>query len=249
MHALKRCDWLALRQGAGKGRKVLYVWDRAGIDFRYWQKAKEQGIYFLSREKENMRLEVIAALPFEQSRPCNEGVLRDELVVTAQGVSLRRIVYRDTVSGVEYVYLTTNLKLPPGLLALLYKRRWDIEKAFDETENRFEENKAWASSANAKRIQALLICLTYNLCLLLEGQLAEDEHLQNQPELTRRTQRQAALTAELAKQHLPLPFAYRVLQRLTQRGVKLLRWIRNHLYSERSWLEATALLRCVYARL
>ena len=34
MRALKRMDIDTLRQGAPKGRKVLYVWDRAGIDFQ-----------------------------------------------------------------------------------------------------------------------------------------------------------------------------------------------------------------------
>jgi hypothetical protein len=57
MPALKRQDTLTLRQGAAKGSKVLYVWDRAGIDFPQWFKWKESGIYFLSREKENMKLE------------------------------------------------------------------------------------------------------------------------------------------------------------------------------------------------
>jgi hypothetical protein len=62
MRALKRQDIVALRQGAAKGRKVLYIWDRAGIDFRQWFKWKESGIYFLSREKENMKLEIVALL-------------------------------------------------------------------------------------------------------------------------------------------------------------------------------------------
>jgi hypothetical protein len=33
IHALKRLDNQTLRQSAPKGRKVLYVWDKAGIDF------------------------------------------------------------------------------------------------------------------------------------------------------------------------------------------------------------------------
>jgi len=105
MHALKRCDWPALRLGAPKKRKVLIVWDRAAIDFRYWSKAKENGIYFLSREKENMRLEVIGVNPIDRTLPCNENVLRDELMATSQGVAVRRIIYRDAVTGVEYSYL------------------------------------------------------------------------------------------------------------------------------------------------
>ena len=50
MHVLKRLNNRTLRQGAAKGRKVLYVWDRAGIDFRQWRRWKQaSGIYFLSR--------------------------------------------------------------------------------------------------------------------------------------------------------------------------------------------------------
>lgn len=50
--ALKRLDIETLRQSAPKGRKVIYVWDRAGIDFFQWFKWKHVGgIYFVSREK------------------------------------------------------------------------------------------------------------------------------------------------------------------------------------------------------
>jgi hypothetical protein len=57
LHALKRLDNQTLRQTAPKGRKVLYVWDKAGINFMQWFKWKHTaGIYFISREKENMDL-------------------------------------------------------------------------------------------------------------------------------------------------------------------------------------------------
>jgi len=50
--ALKRLDIETLRQSAPKGRKVIYVWDRAGIDFLQWFIWKHVGgIYFVSREK------------------------------------------------------------------------------------------------------------------------------------------------------------------------------------------------------
>jgi hypothetical protein len=62
MRALKRLTTKDLRQGAAKkGRKVIYVWDRAGINFQQWYKWKQSaGIYFISREKSNMRLTTIA---------------------------------------------------------------------------------------------------------------------------------------------------------------------------------------------
>jgi hypothetical protein len=58
IRALKRQSVAMLRQGAGQGRKVLWVWDKAGVDFPFWQERKASGIYFLSLRKEGMCLEV-----------------------------------------------------------------------------------------------------------------------------------------------------------------------------------------------
>ena len=246
MHVIKRQRLEDLRFGALKGRKTLIVWDRAGIDFRYWEKAKGSGVYFVSREKDNMRLEVLGRTPVDYSDYCNQGVLRDELVATSTGVGVRRIIYYDEVGEVEYSYLTSNLRLPPGLIVLLYKQRWDIEKTFDETENRFEEGKAWATTATAKCIQAQLICLAYNLCLLMEELLQRTEQISNLPELRRRAQRQARVDARLAERNCQPSFIHTAIDRLTQRGAKLIRWIRNHLYHDRLWREAIQMLRRAY---
>jgi len=114
MHAIKRRGLAALRFGAKKRRQVMIVWDKAGIDFGLWSKAKESGVYFLSREKDNMTLETIRHLPFDKDCEYNDGVVSDETVLTNQGVILRRVVYYDIVGGAEYIYLSSNLKLPPG---------------------------------------------------------------------------------------------------------------------------------------
>ncbi len=55
------------------------------------------------------------------------------------------------------LYATSDMKLPPGVVALLYRLRWDLEKTFDEFENKLQENKAWACGDEAKRAQALFI--------------------------------------------------------------------------------------------
>ncbi|MBL9178217.1 MAG: hypothetical protein JNM65_09145 [Verrucomicrobiaceae bacterium] len=56
MHALKALSIAQLRGGAAKGRKVLYVYDRAGIDFRQWFNWKHAGgIYFISRSSSAWR--------------------------------------------------------------------------------------------------------------------------------------------------------------------------------------------------
>jgi hypothetical protein len=62
------------------------------------------------------------------------------------GVMLRRVRYRDAVSGKIFTFMTTELNLPPGIIAFLYKLRWDVEKVFDEKKSKLHEQKAWATS-------------------------------------------------------------------------------------------------------
>jgi IS4 transposase len=90
----------------------------------------------------------------------------------------RKVTYAEVHSGevleyiniFEYITNVTDLKIPPGLIALLYKMRWNVEKSFDEMKNKLRESKAWASSMTAKQMQAQLVCLTLNLVLLMEGE-------------------------------------------------------------------------------
>ena len=79
MRALKKLSRPELRLGAGKGRSVIYAWDRACIDFRQWHHWKNWGVYFITLEKANMKLEEMAApRAFERTDPRNTGVIADE---------------------------------------------------------------------------------------------------------------------------------------------------------------------------
>jgi len=252
MRALKRQTADTLRQGAAKGRKVLYIWDRAGIDFRQWFQWKNQsGVYFLSREKDNMKPEVIAKIPFDSTLPINTGILADEMVATSQGVSVRRVIYQDPETQIVYAYLT-NLPatIPPGLIAQLYKARWDIEKVFDEFKNKLCETKAWASSATAKTQQARLLCLTHNLMTLMEDQIRKRCGVINQAEFKRRNQTRTANATVPPKSPSPENRAiHSTTERLTQRTVKFIRWLKNHLDLERDWDRAIARLNQIYTHL
>lgn len=249
MRALKRQDILTLRQGATKGRKVLYLWDRAGIDFREWFKWKESGIYFLSRSKENMKLEVLGTHPFDRADPINRGVIADEIVSTGTGVSVRRVIYQDQETHITYVYIT-NLapSIPPGIIALLYKSRWDVEKVFDEFKNKLGEIKSWASTPTAKTCQARLLCLTHNLMTLMEEQIHRETGIRNEAEIKRKGQ---VLTkrdhASKAQGKGGLTILQKAIQRLTQRTVKLIRWLKNHFDTKRTWPQALARLAKIYA--
>jgi hypothetical protein len=240
-----------LRQGAPKGRKVLYIWDRAGIDFKQWYDWKQgSGIYMLSRTKENMELLKCGDLPFDANDPINAGILADELV-GGGGVMMRRIVYRDPVSGETYEYLTNlnDSNVPPGVLAFLYKIRWNLEKSFDEFKNKLGEQKAWATTATAKSMQAQFLCLTLNLLHLLEHDLEQNEGIHNKPEKERRAKRLAQAKETAAKAGLKLPKTVELVQNITQHSVKLIRWVATQLFLPNPWPVACATLAGLYRTL
>jgi len=244
MRAIKRLTVDALRGGQPKGTKVILAWDKAGIDFAYWHKVKmSSGLYFISREKENMKLIRCGNRPFDRDDPRNAGVLSDENVGPGGGAGamLRRITYVDPMEGTTYVYLTTEMTLPPGILALIYKQRWDVEKVFDELKSKLVEKKAWGSSPTAKSTQAQFLCLTHNLMVLLEEEIRRVDQIDNTPE----RKRKAGRREEAAKSGAN--FVATALQRITVRTLKFIRWLRNFVYRATSWEAAVARLRHVYA--
>lgn len=81
-----------------------------------------------------MKLEIVGIHPCDRVDPINRGVISDEMVATSVGVTVRRVIYQYPETGITYVYLTN---LPPaiasGIVAQLYKSRWDAEKVFDSS--------------------------------------------------------------------------------------------------------------------
>jgi hypothetical protein len=242
MHVLKRIGAKALRFDARVGRKSMIVWDRAGIDFRFWEEAKRLGVYFISREKANMDIGVIGLTPgFDKEDPRNAGVTDDEFVGPGGGGSmLRRVTYTD-VKGTTYNYLTTEMRLPAWAIVLLFKQRWDIEKVFDEVKNKMLERKSWASGEVAKEVHANFICLAHNLMVMLEDEIEKIGGICNSPERKRKSGRE-----EKAKKS-GAGYVATMMQRFTVRSVKFVRWLRNFIYRETPWGEALARLVKIYA--
>lgn len=251
MSVLKSLAPVVLRQGAKKGRKVLYVYDRAGLDFPQWNRWKQgSGIYFISRTKDLLVLSHQECRNFDRDNPINANVHSDELVTAATSPHpLRRITFWDVLENVCYEFLTNEMTLPPGLIAHLYKMRWEIEKSFDEFKNKLQETKAWASSENAKAIQANLICLAENLLLLLRNHLEVEEDVRNEAEIKRREKRLEQAMTQVRKKGGRLPLALRRVQHLTQNSVKFIRWVATLLYLKIPWKRAVSQLRESYATL
>ena len=248
MRALKRQSVAQLRQGAGKGRKVLWVWDKAGVDLAFWQERKASGIYFLSQRKAGMCLELEQEREIDFTQPINQGVQSDRVVKDRRGLRVREITFENPCDGKVYVYLTNEMTLEPGLLVLLYKTRWEIEKVFDETKTKLQEKKSWATSVTAKEMQAHFVALVHNLLLLVQDR-HEQQGVTHTAEAERKQQRQEQQEKALAEKRQTLPLIYTTLRRFTQAPYKLIRWLRVHWHLPTSLTQALLQLQRLYATL
>ena len=164
-----------------------------------------------------MALEVMGELEWDRNDPVNAGIQSVELVAGCAGVLIRRIRYLEPLTGENLTFLTSEMTLPAGLIAWLYKLRWDIEKVFDQLKNKLDEQPAWASTPTAKIIQAQFICLTHNLLLRVEAQLRV-EGIENQAEIKRKAQELVKAVAIATQAGRKIPSPVLALQRLTQRS-------------------------------
>jgi hypothetical protein len=248
MRMLKRQNIETLKAGAKKGIKSLWVWDRACIDFKKWFEWKRDGIYFLTLEKESNKFEYMSEPEFDAEDPINYGVVKDERVSAGTSKQvLRRVTYRCPETKKVFRFITNlNFKIRPGVIAFLYKCRWDIEKTYNTYKHKFNEKKAWGVSETAKSAQANFLCLTHNLALIINRKVDEDV---TQPELSpnytskkRKKKRLKALVDKSEKSMTMVTSLVLNAKRLAEIPVRFIVWLRETLQVHCSWGGAIAML-------
>jgi len=241
---LKRIGGDALRMQEPIGVKVIHAYDPAIVDYQQWHRWKQgRGIYIITLQKSNCALQLIENRSFEKDDPRNTGILSDELIGNTKGVRLRRIRYQDPETGKIYIYLTNEFTLPPGLLAFIYKLRWDVEKTFDQVKNLFEEKKAWATSEESKIQQAAFITLAHNLTLMLEREIEQREGIRDKKTEERKAARiKTATVAATAMGRTFNPLVAGV-RRVTKRSVQFIGWLQVCLEHRTCWSDAMMQLR------
>jgi len=250
MSMLKRINSIGLRQGVPKGKRVLIVYDKAGIDFAFWRGGcRRCAVYFVSRVKDDMVYDWIESRVVNRRDKRNRGVTEDRRVRTRDGHPMRIICYTEPESGETYEFLTNEMDLPPGVIVELYRRRWDVEKVFDEIKNKLGEKKAWATSLVAKAVQGQMIAITHNLMLFYEDRLENDHGVTNQAEDDRREKRAVKMAKVAAAAGRPVSALLLIARRATQRSVKFVRWLRHAIREDLAEAVAAPRLAALYATL
>ncbi len=159
-------------------QKHLYIYDKAVTDYSWWDDQKQYENYMISVLKENSVATFVQSISFDTYDAINTGV-EGYSWYENKGVRFTIVDYRDPETGTLHRFITTLPEsMSPGIIALLYFKRWTIEKAFNNSKSNLKETKAWSSDINALKNQMRLTAMSYNLMRVFE----EGSKIQ-QPEL------------------------------------------------------------------
>lgn len=144
----------------------IVVCDRGYVSFPWFHSLNEQGIFFVTRLKKNIKYKLVKRqLPDSNSAVTSDHVI--EITCKNQKIQLRKIGFITPETGKFMYFLTNNLTLEASVIASIYKERWKIELFFKEIKQTLKIKRFFGDSENAVRTQ---IFTALTLYLLLSWQ-------------------------------------------------------------------------------
>jgi hypothetical protein len=134
----------------------IVAFDRAYNDYSLFSYWTANGIFFVTRQKENAVYEVVE----EREVPQRRSILTDQIIrLTGPRAEqkcphlLRRVVVWDQENQREIVLLTNHLDFGASTIAAIYKDRWEIEIFFKTLKQHLKVKTFIGTSENALRLQ------------------------------------------------------------------------------------------------
>ena len=135
---------------------TIVVDDRAYNDYALFGQWTTQGIYFVTRMKDNALFEVVG----QKEVPKNRHIFQDELIelrglgsIEKCPYPLRRIEAYDPETDKVLVFLTNQLEFGATTISPIYKNRWQMEIFFKALKQNLKIKTFVGTSANAVNIQ------------------------------------------------------------------------------------------------
>ena len=155
----------------------FYIVDKAYIDFKRLYHIHKQGSFFVTKAKDTMRFKRMYSKSVEK----NTGVKYDQIGKLETYLSkkyypdkLRRIKYYDEEIKMEFIFITNNINLKATEIALLYKKRWEVELFFKWMKQHLKIKSFWGTSLNAVKIQMYCAIIAYCLVAIIGYKLKVD---------------------------------------------------------------------------
>jgi hypothetical protein len=173
----------------------IAIFDKAYVDYAQYDKWSSEGIYFVTREKDNAKSIVLSERDLPDDKDFE--ILLDEEVIKeykdahhqTQKFVLRRIVIWSNKHQDKIVLLTNIFYLEASEISLLYRKRWRIELLFKQLKQNFPLKYFLGDNENAIQIQ-IWCCLIVNLLITVIKLKAANKKMS------------FALTVSIIRQHL-----------------------------------------------
>lgn len=147
--------------------------DRGYNDYSWFNSLTDKGIFFVTRLKSNAKIRVVS----RHTIPSGKGLTSDQTIQftgaqTAKKcpVQLRRIGYKDAITGKHYVFLTNNFKLSAKTIADIYKSRWQVELFFKWIKQNLKIKSFVGTSKNSVMTQIWIALCAYLLLAFIKFQ-------------------------------------------------------------------------------
>ena len=155
-------------------RGSIVVMDRAYIDYELWAKWNTQGIFFVTRLRRDLQIDIVD----ERTVPRKSNVVQDDLIHLSSRwglrdypFPLRRIIVWNEETDELIVLLTNHLGFAASTIATIYRQRWQIEVFFKTLKQNLKIKTFVGTSENALLIQIwtalialLLLRWLHSLC-------------------------------------------------------------------------------------
>ena len=155
----------------------IAVFDRGYNDYAMFDNFSSQGIFFVTRLKSNAVYEAIKENDIGDD--VDAGVIKDEIISVEvkengtfiKNTELRRVVYWDDEHKRCFEFITNLTKMDAGHIAMIYKKRWQIELLFKQLKQNFPLKYFLGDNENAIKIQIWCTLIVNLLLTVIRKQL------------------------------------------------------------------------------
>jgi len=135
---------------------AFYVFDRGYVDFARLFRIQQSVAFFVTRPKRDIKYRIAKRLAVDHAT----AVRRDRIIrltgrhrKAIRRWPLRLIRYVDPTTGKRFTFLTNHLHLPAEQIALLYRKRWQIELLFKWMKQHLHIKAFFGTTPNAVKSQ------------------------------------------------------------------------------------------------
>ena len=153
----------------------IITFDKGYVDYAQYEAFTKSNIWYVTRLKDNAIYQ--ARQEYDIPDTADSGVLKDEEIILYYGDNkkqqhrTRRIAYWDDENRRLFEFLTNNFELPAEKIALIYKKRWQIELLFKQLKQNFPLKYFLGDNENAIEIQIWTAMLANLLITLVKSQV------------------------------------------------------------------------------